>query len=84
MPIIKYIANLKARVGVDQERIEARTLREIISKVSEKVPDLVDFDGKTTGLYVILVNDIDYRLLGEDYILSEEDIISIIPVIHGG
>ncbi|MEM1605752.1 MAG: MoaD/ThiS family protein [Fervidicoccaceae archaeon] len=84
MPIVKYIANLKTRVGVDQEKIEARTLREVISKVSEKVPDLVDFDGKTTGLYVILVNDVDYRLLGEEYILGDNDVITILPVIHGG
>ncbi|MCC6052006.1 MAG: MoaD/ThiS family protein [Fervidicoccaceae archaeon] len=84
MPIVKYIANLKTRVGVDQEKIEARTLREVISKVSEKVPDLVDFDGKTTGLYVILVNDVDHRLLGEEYILGDNDVITILPVIHGG
>jgi len=84
MPIVKYIANLKTRVGVDQEKIEARTLREVISKVSEKVPDLIDFDGKTTGLYVILVNDVDYRLLGEEYILGDNDVITILPVIHGG
>ncbi|MEM4708552.1 MAG: MoaD/ThiS family protein [Fervidicoccaceae archaeon] len=84
MPIVKYIANLKTRVGVDQEKIKARTLREVISKVSEKVPDLVDFDGKTTGLYVILVNDVDYRLLGEEYILGDNDVITILPVIHGG
>lgn len=84
MPIVRYIANLKTRVGLEQERIDAKTVSEALSKISSRIPDLLDFDGRPTGLYVILVNDIDYRVLSEEYLLKENDYITIIPVIHGG
>lgn len=84
MPTVSYVASLKTRVGVDRENIEARTLKEALLKISSRVPDLLDYDGKTTGLYVILVNDVDYRLLDENHELREEDNITVIPVIHGG
>lgn len=84
MPKVKYVASLRTRLGVEEEEIEAKSIREAFKALSSKIPDLLDFDGKPTGLYVVLVNGVDYRLLGEDYSLSGRDNITVIPVIHGG
>lgn len=84
MPKIKYIGGLRGRVGKEEEVIEPMTLREALRKVAANIPDIIDFDGKPTGLYVITINDADYRLFGEDYELKNDDYVTIIPVIHGG
>lgn len=84
MPVVRYLATLKGRLGVEEERIEARVLKDLLKGVSSRVPDLLDFDGRPSGLYVILVNGMDYRLLGEEYKLEDDDEVTIIPVIHGG
>lgn len=84
MPKVKYFATLRHRVGIEEESVEDLTLSEVFRRVAIKIPDFLDFDGKPTGLYVVLINDIDYRLYGEDYKLKNDDCVTIIPVIHGG
>ena len=33
---------------------------------------------------IFLINDADYALLGDDYILSDGDTVDFISTIHGG
>ena len=41
-------------------------------------------DGEPAPTILVLVDGVDYRLLGKELMVDEDTEITIIPVIHGG
>ncbi len=81
---VKLTATLKERVGVETLEIEATDLKELAKKLAEKIPDLIDFSGNPSPLYLFLVDGVDARVLGENPSLVNGNTVTIIPVNHGG
>uniref|UniRef100_A0A7J3ZIF9 MoaD/ThiS family protein n=1 Tax=Fervidicoccus fontis TaxID=683846 RepID=A0A7J3ZIF9_9CREN len=81
---VRLLATLKERVGKEIVEVEAQTLQELARKLSHHIPDIIDPDGRPSGLYLFLINGADYRVRGENPELSSEDEVIIIPVSHGG
>lgn len=81
---VKLLASLKERAGKEIIEVEARTLQELARKLSHYIPDIIDPDGRPSGLYLFLINGADYRVRGENPTLTDADEVTIIPVSHGG
>lgn len=81
---VKLTATLKERVGAETLDIDATDLKGLAKKLAEKIPDLIDFSGNPSPLYLFLVDGVDARVLGENPSLDNGNTVTIIPVNHGG
>ena len=81
---VRLMATLKERFGKETIVLEAQTLLDVLRKLAETAPDLLDPVGRPSPLYLYLINGADSRILGDNPQLGEEDEIAIIPINHGG
>lgn len=81
---VKLTATLKERLGAEMLEIDAPNLKELAKRLSEKIPDVIDFSGNPSPLYLFLIDGVDARVLGENPSLDSSNTVIIIPVNHGG
>lgn len=88
---MKFLGHLKSRINKSEITIDihnTETLRNFIIKLVDIVPELRDIISKEDILnnYLILVNDIDINVYGgvDKFIVKNEDIVTLIPIAHGG
>lgn len=75
--------------GADSVEISAKTAGELLSKLTEKHPDLkkqiFNDEGKLRSFVNVYVNDDDIRYLDRnDTAVKDGDTVSIVPSIAGG
>ncbi len=61
--------------------VEGTSIQGVLKKLSEL--GIVDEKGRVKPGYIVLVNDVDIRVV-EDRALSRDDVIKVIPINHGG
>ncbi len=81
---VRLVSTLKEKFGKEEIEVNAEDLRSLIKFLSNKVPDIADFEGRPSGLYLLLINDVDARVYGENPKITEDSIVTVIPVNHGG
>ncbi len=86
---IVLIASLSQILGFRETEIEIDdiSIRELGVELLKRNPEfsvIFSDDGSLKPGYLLLVNDTDYRLLGEEYRIKKNDIVAILPVSHGG
>ena len=86
---IVLIASLSQILGFRETKIEIDnvSIKELgveLIKRSPKFSAIFSDDGSLKPGYLLLVNDTDYRLLGEEYRIRKNDVVAILPVSHGG
>lgn len=83
-----FLRNLLRSKDVVVEVPDSSTLREVLSAVSSKFPELqevVSPSGTLRPSLMLFVNEIDYELLGGyDYVVKDGDSIQLLPISHGG
>lgn len=81
---VKLEGHFKTRIGKEELELEAKSIKELVASLSRLLPEVADAYGNPSGLCLILIGDADYRVYGENPALSEEDVVTVIPVSHGG
>ncbi|MGC9149394.1 MAG: KEOPS complex subunit Cgi121 [Sulfolobales archaeon] len=88
---IRYLGSLSLLAGKDEEVIDLETekitLRNLLVdlvKRYDKLSRAIDPGGRIRPGYLLFVNEIDYHIVGLEYILREGDEIVIMPISHGG
>ena len=88
MARIRLIATLKEEAGAEELRINGGgKLRDILAEARRRIDALkrvIGEDGEPAPTILVLVDGVDYRLLGKELMVDEDTEITIIPVIHGG
>ncbi|MEM4475356.1 MAG: MoaD/ThiS family protein [Fervidicoccaceae archaeon] len=84
MARVRLLGSLRERLGSAIFEVEARRLSEVLRALRGAVPDLASSEGRPSGLYVILIDGVDYRVYGEDPELKPDSEVTLIPVSHGG
>lgn len=83
-----FLRNLLGSKDVVVEVPDRSTLREVLSAVSSKFPELQEVVGPGGTLkpsFMLFVNEADYELLGGyDYVVKDGDSIQLLPISHGG
>ena len=82
-PLRKFTNN-SARLNID-----AQTIAEMISSLTQQFPDLkkhlLDANGKVPSFINIFVDDDDIRNLQQEFtVVKENSTVSIVPAIAGG
>jgi len=78
---IRLFANFREIVGRDEVEIEARTVVELLKKLSEIYPELGQFISKE-GYVQIFVNL--KRISDLNMKLNDNDTVAILPPVSGG
>lgn len=78
---IKLFANLKEIVGKGEIEIEAKTVAEVLKKLSESYPELGRFIMKE-GYVQVFVNL--KRISDLNMKLNDNDTVAILPPVSGG
>ncbi len=78
---IKLFANFREIVGKSEIEIEARTVVELLKKLSENYPELRQFISKE-GYVQIFVNL--KRISDLNMKLNDNDTVAILPPVSGG
>lgn len=88
---VRYLGSLSLLLGRDDEIIELDleeiTLRDFLIQLvkrSEQISRAIDPRGRVRPGYLLFINEIDYQILGLDYLLRDGDEIIIMPISHGG
>jgi molybdopterin converting factor small subunit len=84
LPKIYFVGHLKEVFGSDFIEVKAEKLSEALKDLSFKVTDFLDLDGKPSGKYIFLINGADSSLYGDDPYINEGDVVTIVPISHGG
>ncbi|MEM4969999.1 MAG: MoaD/ThiS family protein [Sulfolobales archaeon] len=88
---IRLLGSLKLYAG--KEEIEMKIdrevrLRDVLRDLVRREPSLsraIEEDGRVKPGYLIFINDADYMVFeGLETIVRDSDIITILPVSHGG
>ena len=69
---------------VDLNNMSISELGRELLKKNSKFSTIFNNDGGIKPGYLLLVNDVDHRILGDKYKISKDDVIIILPVSHGG
>ncbi len=85
---VRLVATLRSEAGIDEIEINGSgMLMDILAEARRKIPVLrrvIGEEGEPKPTALILVDDVDYRLLGKKLRIGRDSVITIIPVIHGG
>lgn len=85
---LRLVASLRNEVGKDAVEVDFEgSLTEALRVARERVPQLgsvIGVDGVPKPGVLVLVDGVDYRLLGKSIRVDSETTITIIPVNHGG
>jgi len=81
---VRLVSTLKEKFGEEEIEVNAEDLHSLVKILSNKVPDIADFEGRPSGLYLILINDVDARVYGENPKIEDNSVVTVIPVNHGG
>ncbi len=85
---LRLVASLRNEVGKDTVEVDFEgNLTEALKVARERVPQLgnvIGVDGTPKPGVLVLVDGVDYRLLGKSIRVDRETTITIIPVNHGG
>ncbi|PUA31272.1 MAG: hypothetical protein B9J98_07055 [Candidatus Terraquivivens tikiterensis] len=86
---VELIGHLKSVVDKDalEVRVEGRVaLIEVLRMLPEGLRDVLLKDGKLRPGFLLLLNGSDVRALskGMETPVSDEDTLTVIPIIHGG
>jgi molybdopterin synthase sulfur carrier subunit len=87
---VKIPTQLRQLAGGAQElEVEAGTIRELLGKINDGHPELVerviDEDGEIRRFVNVYVEDEDVRFLeGLDTPLQDRQVVSILPAVAGG
>lgn len=84
-----FLRSLLNSKEIDVEVSENSTLREVLSTVYNRIPELreeaIAVDGSLKPYFMLFINEVDYELLGGyNYVVRDGDIIQLVPVSHGG
>ncbi len=87
--IFEFFGPLRTQVGMKSISIkieESVNLKEALRMLPQPVRDLIiDDNGAVRPGIMILVNDVDARTVyGFDVMVSDNDRVTLIPMIHGG
>ncbi len=83
MPRVRLYFGLRARDGRAEFTLEPGLLCEVLARLSELVPGVVEDCSPAPG-YLIFLNRVDVRLLPGDTRVDDEDVIDVVPVNHPG
>ncbi|MEM1665823.1 MAG: MoaD/ThiS family protein [Nitrososphaerota archaeon] len=86
---VELIGHLKSVVGKDvlELKIEGNVpLLEVLKILPKELKDILLKDGKLRPGFLLLLNGSDIRSLNKDVktIVLDGDVLTIIPIIHGG
>lgn len=86
---VELIGHLRSVVDKDalEVRVEGRVaLIEVLRMLPEGLRDVLLKDGKLRPGFLLLLNGSDVRALGKgmETPVSDEDTLTVIPIIHGG
>ncbi|MEM0205256.1 MAG: MoaD/ThiS family protein [Nitrososphaerota archaeon] len=86
---VELIGHLKSVVGKDvlELKIEGNVpLLEVLKILPKELKDILLEDGKLRPGFLLLLNGSDIRSLNKDVktIVLDGDVLTIIPIIHGG
>ena len=81
---VEFMPPLPRKIGFKEVYVKEKDFSKILLELSGILKDLVDENGRVRGRYILLVNGRDYRVYTNIGVLSDNDTITIIPVIHGG
>lgn len=83
-----FLRNLVGSGDIDLELPNNSNLREVLSAIVSRFPELqeaITRDGKLRPYFVLLVNETDYEILGGyEYVVKDGDSIQLLPISHGG
>ncbi len=83
MPRVRLYFGLRARDGSVEFTLGSGPLCEVLARLSERVPGVVEDCGPAPG-HLIFLNRVDIRLLPNDTLVNDEDVIDVVPVNHPG
>ncbi len=81
---VELVPPLPEKIGFKEVYIKEKAFNKILIELSKMIKDLLDENGRVRGRYILLINGRDYRVYTNIDVLNDNDIITIIPVIHGG
>jgi len=84
LPKVIFVGQLKEIFGGESLEVSGRSLSEVLNLLSSRASDLLDLDRKPSGKYVFLINGVDSLIYGDDAPLKENDVVTIVPISHGG
>ena len=88
MARIHLVAMLRREAGIEEVEVDgAGKLTELLAEARRRIPALrrlISEDGVPGPTVLVLVDGVDYRLLGKELMVDADSVITIIPVIHGG
>lgn len=83
-----FLRNLLRSKDVVVEVPSGSTLREVLSLVSSRFPELrevINPGGILKPSFMLFINEIDYELLGGyNYVVKDGDSMQLLPISHGG
>lgn len=88
---IRLLGSLKTYVGKEEVELRVREklrLREILEEILKIEPALsraIEPGGRPRPGYLVFINGADYMVYeGEETPVGDEDVVTIVPVSHGG
>ncbi|RLG78050.1 MAG: hypothetical protein DRO12_00630 [Thermoprotei archaeon] len=66
------------------KKMKLRDLIEVLVKKNHRLAEVLDTNGPKPG-YLLFINDVDYQVLsGMDTEIDDDDVLTLVPVNHGG
>lgn len=91
---MRLLGHLKQRAGfseIDVDIQNEETLPHFLQTLSSIYPTLQEvvkafLEGRRYGEYLLLINDVDANVYDkiDDIVIKNSDVITIVPVVHGG
>jgi molybdopterin converting factor small subunit len=86
---VRYLGSLSIEITSEEEYIfdQEISLRDLLKKLlerHEKLERVISSKGDLKPGYMMFINEIDYQLIGLDYVFKESSEIVIMPISHGG
>lgn len=86
---VELIGHLKSVVNKDVLEIKIEdhiSLFEVLDMLPKELKDILLEGGKLRSGFLLLLNGSDIRSIDENLetLVSDEDVLTIIPIIHGG
>jgi len=88
---VRLLGSLKVYAGKEELEIEVSEgakLREVLALLVKREPSLsraIEEDGRVRPGYLVFINDADYMVFeGLETPLKNSDVVTILPVSHGG